>query len=43
MIVLILMSFLVMLLVFRKKELGRAGGALMLLVYTAYVIFAAIR
>ena len=43
MIVLILMSFLVMLLVFRKKELGRAGGALMLLVYTEYVIFAAIR
>ncbi len=43
MIVLILMSFLVLLLVFRKKELGRAGGVLMLLLYTLYMIFAAIR
>lgn len=43
MIVLILMSFLVLLLVFRKKELGRAGGVLMLLLYTLYLVFAAIR
>ena len=43
MIVLILMSFLVILLVFGKKELGRPGGALMLAVYAAYIVFAALR
>jgi K+-dependent Na+/Ca+ exchanger related-protein len=43
MITLILVSILILLLVFRKRELGRAGGALLLIIYTAYIVFAAIR
>ncbi|MBO6165708.1 MAG: calcium/sodium antiporter [Eubacterium sp.] len=43
MVVLILMSILILLFVFRKKKLGRAGGLLMLAIYAAYIVFAAIR